>query len=271
MLTADSSQAAVRLERRDDGVVVLTLDDPDRRNAMTEAMGDALTDAARSLADDRELRAVVLTGAPPAFSAGGDLGMLEDLARRTREEGLDASDTMLAFYRRFLSVRDIPVPVVAAINGHAIGAGLCVALACDLRVVAEDAKVGLNFSQLGLHPGMAGTWLLPRILGQQRAAELLYTGRLVRGREAADYGLALDARPADEVLERSLELAGEIATASPVVVRQLKQTLAATERATLDEALAREAACQAVSYGSEDLAEGLASARERRAPRFPGR
>jgi enoyl-CoA hydratase len=261
---------SVRVDRHDDGVVVLTLDDPDRRNAMTEEMGDALTAATAELADDADLRVVVLTGAPPAFSAGGDLAMLEELARRTRDEGFDATETMRAFYRRFLTVRDLPVPVIAAINGHAVGAGLCVALACDLRIVAEDAKVGLNFARLGLHPGMGGSWLLPRTVDQQRAATWLYTGRLVSGAEAAAAGMAIEATPADRVVPTALELAHEIASASPVVVRQLKATLAA-DAPDLDAALGREASCQAVNYGTEDLREGLAAGRDRRTPTFPGR
>jgi enoyl-CoA hydratase len=261
---------SVQVDRHDDGVVVLTLDDPDRRNAMTEEMGDALVAATAELADDVDLRAVVVTGAPPAFSAGGDLAMLEDLARRTRDEGFDATETMRAFYRRFLTVRDLPVPVIAAINGHAVGAGLCVALACDLRIVADDAKVGLNFAKLGLHPGMGGSWLLPRTVDQQRAAAWLYTGRLVSGAEAEAAVMALEATPAAEVLPTALKLAREIAAASPVVVRQLKATLAADEP-DLDHALRREASCQAVNYGTEDLREGLAAGRDRRAPTFPGR
>lgn len=262
---------SVLLDHHDGGVAVLTLDDPARRNAMTVAMGDALEARCSEVAADPDIRAVVLTGSPPAFSAGGDLDMLDDLGRRTREEGFDASDTMLAFYRRFLAVRDLPVPVVAAINGHAIGAGLCVALAADLRIVADDAKVGLNFAMLGLHPGMGGTWLLPRLVGQQRAAAWLYTGGLVRGDEAAAAGLALSAVPVDEVVPEALALADRIAAASPVVVRQMKTTLARTETASLDEALRREASCQAVNYGTDDLAEGLDAVRERRTPRFTGR
>jgi enoyl-CoA hydratase len=261
---------SVRVDRHDDGVAVLTLDDPVRRNAMTEEMGDALSAATAELADDEGVRAVVLTGAPPAFSAGGDLAMLEELARRTREEGFDATETMRAFYRRFLTVRDLPVPVIAAINGHAVGAGLCVALACDLRIVAEDAKVGLNFARLGLHPGMGGSWLLPRAVEPQRAAAWLYTGRLVSGSEAADAGLALSATPAAEVVPTALELAAEIAAASPVVVRQLKITLAEVAP-DLEAALGREASCQAVNYGTEDLREGLSAGRSRRTPTFPGR
>jgi enoyl-CoA hydratase len=262
---------SVRLERPSDGVVVLTLDDPDRRNAMTEPMGDALRARTEELGEDPDLRVVVLTGTPPAFSAGGDLGMLEDHARRTRDEGFDATTTMRAFYDRFLTLRSLPVPVIAAINGHAVGAGLCVALACDLRVVAEDAKVGLNFARLGLHPGMGGSWFLPRLLGPQQAAAWLYTGALVAGRVAAAQGLALEAVPAEQVRPRALELAAEVAASSPVVVRQLKANLADVDRVDLDTALDREAASQAVNYGTEDLREGLAAGRERRAPRFTTR
>ena len=261
----------VKVDREDDGIALMTLDDPDRRNAMGVEMGDELAARCADLAADDELRVVVLTGAPPAFSAGGDLGMLETLARRTRDEGFDASDTMRAFYRRFLAIRDLPVPVIAAINGHAVGAGLCVALAADIRIVAAEAKVGLNFSRLGLHPGMGGSWFLPRLIGAQRAADWLYTGRLVTGIQAADAGLALEAVPAADVLATALALAEDIAASSPVVVRQLKTTLAMVDDSDLDGAVEREAACQAISYGTDDLVEGLAAARERRDPRFTGR
>lgn len=261
----------VTLTRHDDGVAVLTLDDPDRRNAMTAAMGDELAARCAELADDPALRVVVLTGTPPAFSAGGDLDMLEELARRTREEGYDAAAFMRAFYQRFLRIGTLPVPVIAAVNGHAIGAGLCVALAADLRIVATEAKVGVNFSRLGLHPGMGGTWFLTRLLGPERAAAWLYTGGLVDGATAAGQGLALEAVPGPEVLPRALALAGEIAASSPVVVRQLKRTLGLSPQVDLATALEGEAAAQAVSYGSEDLAEGLAAARARRPPVFPGR
>jgi enoyl-CoA hydratase len=260
----------VRVEHREPGIAVVVLDDPERRNAMTVEMGDALQAAAGQLRDREDVRAVVVTGEPPAFSAGGDLGMLEDLARRTREDGFDATETMREFYARFLTLRDLPVPVIAAVNGHAVGAGLCVALACDLLLVAEDAKVGLNFAKLGLHPGMGGSWMLPNAVGRQQAARLLYTGRLISGTEATSLGMALESLPRDEVLPTALGLAEEIAQASPVVVRQVKQTIG-DPADDLDGALAREAACQAVNYGTDDLSEGLAAGRDRRAPSFTGR
>lgn len=261
----------IEVERHDDGVTVVTLNDPDRRNAMTAEMGDALRDTFLGLGEDDGLRCAVLTGAGSAFSAGGDLGMLEDHARRAREDGFDASMDMRAFYDRFLSVRDLPVPVVAGVNGHAIGAGACVALACDLLVVAEDARFGLNFSRIGIHPGMGGSWLLPRLAGRQRAAELLYTGRLATGAEVATYGVALEAHRAASVLPRARELAGEIATSAPQVVRQLKRSLVATWDRDLREQLDAEAAYQAENYRTADVVEGLAAVRERRGPDFSGR
>lgn len=260
----------VTLERRDDGVAVLTLDDPDRRNAMTAAMGDELARRCDELSADDGVRVVVVTGRPPAFSAGGDLDMLEELSRRAHEEHFDAGPFMRAFYTRFLRVADLPVPVIAAVNGHAVGAGLCVALAADLRIVSTSAKLGLNFARLGLHPGMGGSWFLPRLLGPERAAAWLYTGALYDGATATAQGLALEATEADAVLPRALDLAAEIAACSPVVVRQLKRTLTAAPQLDLATALAAEAAAQAVSYASADLAEGLAAARAKRPPRFPG-
>ena len=260
----------VQVDRRDDGIAVVTLDDPERRNAMTPEMGDALRETFLGLATDDDLRVAVLTGAPPAFSAGGDLGMLEDHATRTREDGFDATDEMRGFYDRFLAVRELPVPVIAAINGHAVGAGLCVALACDLRLVAHEAKVGLNFSRLALHPGMGGSWFLPRILGQQHAARWLYSGRLFGGTQAAEDGLALEALPADEVLPAALALAEEIAVASPLVVRQLRASLEASRVNDLPAQLDVEAAMQAVNYGTRDFVEGIDAVRDRRDPAFTG-
>ena len=263
--------AIVEVERRDNGVVLVTLNDPDRLNAMTVEMGEAVESTFTDLASEQDLRAVVLTGAGRAFSAGGDLAMLEDHARRTRDEGFDATDEMRTFYTRFLSVREMPVPVIAAINGHAVGAGLCFALACDLAIVADEAKVGLNFARLALHPGMGVSWTLPRAVGQQRAAELLYTGRLATGTDVADYGLALESVPGAQVLERALALAHEIAGSSPLVVRQMKISLATSAANSLVSQLDLEASNQAVNYGTEDFTEGLVAGRDRRTPRFRGR
>jgi enoyl-CoA hydratase len=265
----------VQIER-DCGVAVLVLNDPERLNAMTEAMGQALSAAVAGLAADAAVRAVVLTGAGRAFSAGGDLDLLERMARDGNAS--PGGDTRRAheafmgrFYRLFLKVRALPQPTLAAVNGPAIGAGCCVALGCDLRLAAREAKLGLNFDRLGIHPGMAATWTLPRIVGPAHAAELLYTGRILDGAEAERIGLVNRAVPREALRDEALALARSIADAAPIAVRATKRSLLASPRATLDEQLDQEAREQALCYESADLLEGLAAARERRAPRFSGR
>jgi enoyl-CoA hydratase/carnithine racemase len=248
-------------------VARLTLDDTARKNAMSPELGDLLAARVRELQAHPEVRAVVLTGAGGAFSAGGDLGMLERLRQSTFEE---ARAFMRSFYARYLSLLDLGVPTIAAIEGPAIGAGLCVALACDLVVVGEDSKLALNFVQLGLHPGMGATYLAPRRVGAQRAAELLLTGRRFDGKDAAAMGLALEAVPREQVLPRATALAQQVAANAPLAVKALRRALA-VDRAALDAALEHEARAQAESYGSVDLGEGLAAAAQRRAPVFVGR
>jgi enoyl-CoA hydratase len=268
--------ADLLLLEREGAVALLTLNDPGRLNAMTEAMGRALAAAVESLAADDAVRAVVLTGAGRAFSAGGDLELLEQMARAGRASPGGATrraheEFMGRFYRLFLTVRALPQPTIAAINGAAIGAGCCVALGCDLRLAAREAKLGLNFNRLGIHPGMAATWTLPRLVGPAHAAELLYTGRLLDGAEAERIGLVNRAVGREALRDEALALARSIAEAAPLALRATKRSLLASPGATLDEQLDQEAREQARCYESADLLEGLAAARERRPPRFTGR
>ncbi len=244
-------------------VAFIALARPDARNAMSVEMGRQLSEAVASVARS-PARAVVISGKGAVFSAGGDFGFLEERLRSTAEENRVA---MLRFYEAFLSVRTLPQPTIAALHGAAIGAGLCFAMGCDLRVAAEGTKLSVNFVKLGLHPGMGATWLLPRLVGPARAAELLMTGRQIEAAEALRIGLVNEVVPADRVLERAREVAREIASAGPVAVRQVKESLRAPG---LEQALEVEARAQAVSYATKDLAEGVAAARERRAPKFSG-
>src|SRR5512134_2829533 len=250
------AEPLLRVER-DGAIAVVTFDDAARLNAMTEAMGQALRAAVESLRGDETLRAAVLTGAGRAFSAGGDLDLIEARARAgaaspggaVREEN---RAFMERFYGLYLSVRELPFPTVAALQGPAIGAGLCVALACDLRVAARDAKLGLNFARLGIHPGMGASWTLPRLVGPARAAELLFTGRTLEGAEAERIGLVNRAVAADEVRGAALDLAREIAAAAPRAVRGAKRSLAGSGAASLAAQLEVEAAAQALDYESRD-------------------
>ncbi len=265
--------ALVQVER-EAGVATLTLHDPERRNAMTRALGEAFAARVAELREDASVRALVLTGAGRAFSAGGDLAMLEALAARGAD-GADAAraeirDTMRSFYDLFLSVRDLACPTIAAINGPAIGAGLCVALACDLRLAARGARLALNFTRLAIHPGMGATWTLPRLVGPAVAAELLFTSRSLDAEEAEGVGLVNRCVEPEELLPCARELAAEIAANGPLAVRGTRRALAGALDRTLGEQLDFEAQEQADCLGSRDVREGLAAVRERRDPKFAG-
>ncbi len=263
------------LQERDADVAIVTFNDPRRRNAMTEAMGHAIAEQIDALVGDDSLRAVVLTGAGRAFSAGGDLAMIEGMARKGSanpggETRGEIAEFMRRFYGLYLSVRDLPCPTIAAVNGAAIGAGLCIALACDTRIAARSAKLGLNFTRLGIHPGMGATWTLPRLVGPAHAADLLFTGRILDGAEAERIGLVNRAVDDEAVLPEALEMAQAMALSAPVAVRGSKRALARSLDSDLSGQLDFEAEQQSICCETADLGEGLAAGRGRRAPRFRG-
>lgn len=258
----------LRVDRRPDGVVVLTLDLPDQRNAMTAELTAAWREAVGSLRGDRSVRAVVVTGAGPAFCAGGDLSWIGE----SPDLSVDAiRDRMLPFYRTWLSIRDLEVPTIAAINGPAIGAGLCLALACDLRYAANDAVLSAPFTRLGMHAGMGATYLLPEVVGRAVAGELLLTGRKVSAAEALRIGLVNGVVGAEEVLGAALAVAEQIALNAPVAVRLSVAGLRGDRCQSLEAALQYEALAQPVTFATDDLREGIAASKARRTPRFVGR
>lgn len=252
------------VDRRPGGVVLLTLNDPPRRNAMSDPMTDAWREAMAGLREDTGVRCVVVTGAGTAFSSGGDLSWI---AERNGDVA-PLRDHMLGFYRTWLSIRELEIPTVAAVNGAAVGAGLCLALACDLRYAASDAKLVAPFTRLGIHPGMAATYLLPEVAGLPLAKEMLFTGRTVTGARAEAYGLVNRAVPREDVLAEALQVAAEIAEAAPAATRLTKAALAGGAPPSLEEALRWESLAQPVTMASGDVEEGIAAVREKRAPRF---
>jgi enoyl-CoA hydratase len=251
-----------------DGVAVLTLNQPARRNPMSERMGEELAETLRGVEARDDVRVLVLAGAGESFCAGGDMAMIEANTRRDVEA---RRRMMRGYYERYLSLQRLPIPTIAAIHGHAVGGGLALALVCDLRYAAEDARISVNFSRLGLHPGMGSTLTLTRAVGAARALELFYTGRVVSGREAEAIGLVNRAVPRPALMPTALETARTIAAGSPLVVRMLKRAVYQGLESALATAVEYETFCQAITFGSDDLQEGLAAARERRPPRFVGR
>jgi enoyl-CoA hydratase len=247
---------------------VLTLALPEQRNAMTAELTAAWVAAIDELRGDRSVRAVVVTGEGSAFCAGGDLSWIAE----SPDLGVDAiRDRMLPFYRSWLTIRELDVPTIAAINGHAIGAGLSLALGCDLRYASSEAKMSVPFTSLGMHPGMATSYLLPEIVGLPVARELLYTGRRIDAEEAVRIGLINGVFAPGELVERTLAVAEQIAANAPIAVRLTVAGLRGGGHPTIDDALQFEALAQPVTFASTDLSEGLAAVRERRPPIFTGR
>jgi len=252
----------------DDGVVLVTLSNPERRNAMSDRMTVAWPRLMAALRTDRDVRAVVVTGAGRAFCSGGDTGWIGSEPDSTVA---DLRARMLAFYRGWLSVRELEVPTIAAVNGAAVGAGAALALACDLRYAAASARFSVPFAKLGMHPGMATTWLLPEVVGLSAARDLLLTGRAIDSGEMLRLGVVTSVSGDDEFLDGVVRLAHSVAGAAPVALRLSKAALAGGAHADFETAMQWEALAQSVTLATDDLQEGLAAAREKRPPRFTGR
>ncbi|NPD05647.1 enoyl-CoA hydratase/isomerase family protein [Nocardioides sp. zg-1308] len=259
--------AHLRLERPSEGVALLTLDNPGMRNAMSDEMTSSWVAAIDHLAADTSLRALVVTGEGGAFCSGGNTSWIAS----EPEASVDRlRSRMLPFYRAWLSVRRLEVPTIAAVNGPAIGAGLCLALACDIRYAAAGARLGVPFNTLGMHAGMAGTWLLPEVVGPAHARDLLLTGRVVDADEALRLGMVSRVIDRDGFLEEVLETAAGIAATAPIAARLTKIALADGGHADFEAALQWEALAQPMTLATADLQEGIRAAKEKRAPEFRG-
>jgi enoyl-CoA hydratase len=264
---ADPALTHLRLERPADGVALLVLDNPAQRNAMSDDMTDSWVSAVQALAADPSVRAVVVTGEGSAFCSGGNTGWIAS----EPDASVDYLRTrMIAFYRSWLAIRDLEVPTIAAVNGPAIGAGLCLALACPIRYAAAGAKLGAPFVRLGMHPGMAATYLLPNVVGEAHARDLLLTGRTVLAEEALTLGLVSRVFGAGDLVAGALEAAEQIAASAPIASRYTKVALRDGGHADFETALQWEALAQPVTLATADLQEGIAASREKRPPRFSG-
>ena len=259
-----------RLERPHDGVALLTLDRPDRYNAMTATMFDELESTARLLDREEGLRVLVLTGAGKAFCAGYDLADAEELPGLGALGMLDLQERAA---RALASVRGIRVPVIAAVNGPAAGGGLALALAADIRLASPAAKFSAAFVKIGLSAGDLGTsWLLPRLIGPAAAAEFAYTAGTMDAAEAERTGLVNRVVPQDELLPAALEMADRICENSPGGVQLSKRALQANmEVSSYAAALELENRGQALLTRTADMTEALEAFTARRAPVFTGR
>lgn len=254
---------------RADGVGTLTLNRPSALNALDKATGEELLDAVESLRDDPQVRAVVLTGAGRAFSAGGDI---KEMARAGVEHSEAFFEELLVTLNRsILALAETPKPVLAAVNGMAAGLGFNLALACDVRVAARGAEFSQAFLKLGLVPDGGGTFFLPRIVGWARATELILTARAVSSEEALRLGIVHEVVDDHEFETAVAAWARRLADAPTAAVGRVKQLLAHSLTADLKSQLRFERETQMASGRTDDFREGVAAFLERREPRFSGK
>ena len=245
-----------------DGVAIITLNRPDALNAFSSRMGKEWSDAYRVCDADDAIRAVVVTGAGRAFCAGADMSAGEETFAKQESSGFSACPIDPPAW-------EVRKPVIAALNGHAIGLGLTLALHCDLRFVADEGKYGILQVRRGVMPDAYAHWTLPRLVGTERAADLLLTGRKIRGQEAAAMGLASRSLPAAEVLPAALDVAREIATqTAPLSVAISKKLLWESTGLSAAQVIHRETELHHHLMGKPDSIEGVMAYLERRAPRF---
>jgi len=267
MATATQQSNSI-LEERSGAVLTLRLNRPDKLNALTTPMCRALLHALLLAADDKSVRAVVLTGAGRAFSSGGDLDMIRDA--RNRRAAKEIEELLIAGKEICLAIASMPKLVIAAVNGIAAGGGMSLALACDLRIASEEASFSQGFAHLGLYPDFGATYFLPRLVGLSRASELFYTAETLPASEACRTGIVYQVFPQEIFEEETRKLAEHLAAGPPLAYRDVKRTMIGDKRREMEDALDEEIRLQTHCFTTEDCAEGLAAFFEKRKPNFRG-
>ncbi len=253
----------------DGPVGTVTLNRPDKLNALTLEMADELKDALLMVAGSASVRCIVLTGAGRAFCAGADVGLLKEIQdRKDVAMGRRIVDGSRAIHR---IIREAGQPVLCALNGVAAGGGANLALGCDLRIAADTASIGQVFAKIGLHPDWGATYFLPRMVGTARAMELFLSADLVAAPRLLELGLVNRVVGAAALAAETRAWAQQIAAAPPAAVRLMKRNVYRSERATLEEMLDAELEAQIACFATADCAEGLAAYFAKRSPQFTGR
>jgi enoyl-CoA hydratase/carnithine racemase len=253
-----------------DGIATLTLNRPERLNALGDSLRDDLLDAVTRASADHEVRVMIVTGAGKGFCAGGDVKAMNEAKEDRRERPL-IEKIAPSRDRTLLAMRDAPQPIIAAVNGAAAGAGMNLALGCDIRIASTAAKFSQAFVRRGLHPDWGGTYFLPRVVGMAKACELIFTGDIIDAAEALRLGLVSQVVAPEALMPTANDLARKIATGPPIAVRLAKRALYHSVDSDLRAALEFETFAQNVCSETEDAREGIRAFVEKRAPVFQGR
>ena len=267
-MAVDSTFAPLVLESRRNAVSTLTLNRPERLNALNSALGQALLGALNGIAKDTAVRAVVLTGAGRGFCDGGDLEMLR--RARERDDVTEVEALLKVGKQIILAIATMPKPVIAAVNGPAAGAGANLALACATRIASEQASFTQSFAKIGLFPDFGGTYFLPRLVGPAFAMELVLSAETITAADALRIGLVSRVVSHDDFENETALLADRLAAAPPIVARGIKQALCLDDREQLEKALDEEIRWQVRCFRSQDSLEGLQAFFDKRPPRFQG-
>lgn len=253
-----------------DGIATLTLNRPERLNALGDTLREDLHEAFPRACADEAVRVIVVTGSGKGFCAGGDVKAMNEAkeAGRTRPLGEKVAPVR---DRVLLAMRDAPKPVIAAVNGAAVGAGMNLALACDIRLASTTAKFSQAFVRRGLHPDWGGTYFLPRIVGMAKACEMIFTGELIDAEEALRLGIVSAVHPPERLLPATYALAAKIAAGPPIAIRLARRALYRNLEVDLAAALEFETLAQNVCSETDDAREGIRAFVEKREPRFQGR
>lgn len=277
MATASKSFTHVSYDVADH-IAVLTLNQPERRNPLNDGMIADLIEAVRHFGDDESARVLIVTGAGKAFCSGGDLRMIENWQDADKDAGGEKFDPIAQRERYRRGIQQIPrafaaldKPVIAAVNGAAIGAGNDLCLMADIRIASDQAKFGETFCKVGLAPGDGGAYLLTRLVGIEKACELIFTGDVIDAAEALRIGLVGRVVPHDSLLTEARSLAVRIAANPTLALRMAKFAIYRSLDQTLDESLEMMALMQAMLHGTEDHKEGVRAFFEKRPPKFIGK
>ena len=250
-------------------IVTITLNRPDTRNALSGDIIDGLVDSFKKADRDKNVGCVILTGAGKSFSSGGNLQEIKDMTTKD-----NMSQSQLEDWYRFgiqkipLTMNSIDVPVVAAINGHAIGAGNDLCTMCDIRIAGEDAKFSESFLRIGIIPGDGGSWFLPKIIGLSRANEMILTCDVLNAEKALAWGLVSQVVSNEELLKKANEIATKIAEQPPEASRRAKRLLRMSQNVPLDKALEMAASQQSILQMMDDHREAIDALLEKRSPKY---
>jgi enoyl-CoA hydratase len=251
-------------EKLEGRVGVLTINRPEKMNALNGEVRRALIGALEEFRTDDDVRVVVLTGAgEKAFIAGADIGEFKDAKPAQQYRNMQRGNI-------YSAMEAFPKPVIAMIHGFCLGGGCELSMACDIRIASDQARIGQPEINLGLIPGGGGTQRLPRLVGEGRAMKMIYTGKMISAEEAGRIGLVDEVVPADELRERTLEIARTIGSKSPIALKAAKESILAARRMPMDQGLQFERAWFSLLFSTHDMDEGVSAFLEKRPAEFTG-